>query len=195
MKGVIVVERYQGNTDEIGLEKVLQARFFNKYKQEYDYFEPQYIPPANELERDGYDIKGKMVWLIAEEGEELNSLIATLNIKGIKVKSKDTLIKQDRVCEKVKVETELTVDRVIFRGLSKIAFNYLSYITGKELLLRDDFNDIRRFIRYDKGKSESFFKANMPPILHDDQMLEKFRFKITEGHLIIVGWKGMSVFR
>jgi len=193
-KGVIVRERYQDQANGIGLEKVLQAGFYNKYTDGYDYFEPKDIPSAEELQKSGYDIKTKTVWLIAEEGKELNSLIDLLNKKGIKVSSSDKLSKKDRIGERFKVQTELTIDRIIFRGLSKIAFNYLCYIAGKEFLLNDDFNEIRQFIRYGEGKSDKFVEVNVPPILFDDQQLEKFRIKVTEGHLIIAGWKGMNLF-
>ena len=193
-KGVIVTERYQDQSKQIGLEKVVQAGFYNKFKHEYDYFEPKDIPTADELQRNGYDTKSKTVWLIAEEGDELDSLNDLLNKKGVKVNSSDKLIKQDRIGERFKIQTKLIIDRVIFRGLSKIAFNYLSYVAGKELLLQDDFNDIRRFIRYDEGKSDRFLGVNVPPILYDDQKLEKFGVKVTEGHLIIVGWKGLNLF-
>jgi len=123
-KGTIVVERYQ-EPGKIGLEKVLQAGFFNKLKHEYVFFEPDQIPTREGLEQKGYDLKEHMVWLIAEDGEELDFLIDSLRNKGINISSKDDLIKQSRLGQEVKVETELTIDRVIFRGISKIALNYL----------------------------------------------------------------------
>jgi len=193
-KGVIVRERYQDQSKGIGLEKVIQAGFYNKYTHGYDYFEPNDIPSAEELQKYGYDIKNKTVWLIAEEGNELTSLITLLKKKGIKVSSSDKLIKKDRIGERFKIQTELTIDRIILRGLSKIAFNYLCYIAGKEFLLNNDFNEIRQFIRYGEGKSERFVKVNVPPILYDDQQFEKFRIKVTEGHLIIAGWKSLNLF-
>jgi hypothetical protein len=66
-------------------------------------------------------------------------------------------------------------------------------MTGKDFALSGDFDGIRRFIRYDEGKSEHYFAVNIRPILHDDQMLEKFGIKITEGHLIIAEWRGNSL--
>ena len=67
-KGVIIRERYQGHSKGIGIEKVIQAGFYNKYTDGYDYFEPNDIPSSDELQESGYDIKNKTVWLIAEEG-------------------------------------------------------------------------------------------------------------------------------
>jgi hypothetical protein len=110
------------------------------------------------------------------------------------VSSSENLIRNDRIVEKLKVETELTIDAIIFRGVAKIAFNYLCYVVGKKFLLFNDFDEIRRFVRHGEGKADRFVEVNVPPILYDDQQLEKFGIKITEGHLIIVGWKGMDLF-
>lgn len=74
------------------------------------------------------------------------------------------------------------------RGFCKIALNYLTFVAGKDFVLSPNFDRIRRFIRYNKGDSNNFFAVNLPPILQDDQRLEKFGAKVTEGHLIIVGW-------
>jgi len=193
-KGVIVTEKAQKNSNEIGLEMVLQAGFYNKFKHEYDYFEPEDIPRADDLLKNGYDFKNKMVWMIAKEGSELDSLVELLNKKGVQVKSNNHLVRQTKEGEKVTVESNLVIDRVIFRGLSKIAFNYLALIAGKDLVLDSAFDQIRRFIRNDEGKSENFVAVNVPPILYEDQRLEKFRAKVTQGHLIIVGWKEPDLF-
>lgn len=192
-KGVIVVEKYSAETGSVGLEKVLQVGFFNKYKQEYDFFEPHDIPTEEKLREAGYETKDSMIWLIAGNEDELDSLIDLLGEKGIKISSKDNLIKQDRIGEKIVVETEVTIDRVIYRALSKIAFNYIAYVAGKDFILSRDFDGIRRFIRYDDGKSENYFAVNIPPILHDDQILAKFGIKTTEGHLIVAEWRKSNV--
>ena len=49
------------------------------------------------------------------------------------------------------------IDRTIYRGLSKIVFNYFAYNKGADFVLRDDFNEIRNFIRYDQGNGDKFF--------------------------------------
>jgi hypothetical protein len=74
------------------------------------------------------------------------------------------------------------------RGICKIAFNYLAYCAGERFVLTNDFDGIRKFIRNDIGNSEKYLSVNQPPILYDDRKLEKLRIKVTEGHLIIIGW-------
>jgi len=123
------------------------------------------------------------------------NLLKMLKQKGFSFKpGKDmtwpeTVIKR----KKVKVEATVRIDRIIYRGISKIAFNYLAKVAGKEFTLSDDFDGIRNFIRYDEGGSNNYFVPNQPPILHDDKMLQKYGIKTTQGHLLIVGWKGSAL--
>lgn len=192
-KGLKVIERYSGVSGEFGIEKKLQVGFFNRIKQEYTYFEPQEIPLGEELEELGYELKGAMIWLIAEEGSELDYLIELLRKNGIDIKPNNELVNQKIPNIKFKVASDITIDRVIFRALSKVAFNYLCYVEGRDFVLAADFDGIRRFIRYDEGDAKDYFDVNIPPILHDDQRLQPFNVKLTEGHLITVGWRGMDI--
>ncbi len=65
-KGVIVRERYKDQSNEIGLEKVVQAGFYNKFKFGYDYFEPKDIPSGDELQRNGYAYAyNNLAWIMA----------------------------------------------------------------------------------------------------------------------------------
>jgi hypothetical protein len=125
---------------------------------------------------------------------QLGDLIQELREKGINVKSESEFMKGPDPGEIVRVETEITFDRVIMHGVCKIAFNYLSFVAGKDFVLSENFDNIRNFIRYNKGNSVDFVNLNEPPILHDDQQFEKFGIKITEGHLIILGYKNDGVF-
>lgn len=62
----------------------------------------------------------------------------------------------------------------------------MTFTVGKELMYRDEFDGIRKFIRYGDGEKNDYFSTNAPPILYDDQKLEQFGVKITQGHLIVV---------
>lgn len=191
-KGAIVKEKELSDSGQILVEKVLQAGFFHPQDNEYHYFEIGHIPSKKKLEEDGYQIIGKMVMLIAE-GNELDLLIDELHKNGINVKSESELIIEADQNEEVQVETEITLDRVIMRGISKIAFNYLAYVAGKQFCLSDHFNGIRKFIRYNEGESQKFIAVNQSPILYDDQVCGKLGAKITEGHIITVGWNKKSI--
>lgn len=186
-KGVIVT----GGVSESGkggVEKLVQAGFYNKKNNEYDYFEIGNIPSATELLEQGYDIKERIIRLIGDS-EEVKLLENELKEKGISLKGESELIKESDHGQMVTVESEAILDRVIIRGICKIAFNYLAYLAGERFVLSKDFDGIRYFIRNDTGNCEKYLSVNQPPILYDDRELEKHGIKVTEGHLIILGWE------
>jgi hypothetical protein len=189
-KGVIVAASPSGQYGQIGLERPIQAGFFNQTTQEYDYFLPEDVPKQEELEKRGYDTKGKMVWLLAEEKSELEPLMELLKSKGIDLSPKDRLLKEKDSGTDVLVFTEITIDSTIFRALAKIAFNYLVFVAGREFVLSRDFNEIRDFIRNGRRDRREFFVVNSAPILYEDQ---KYGIQTTQGHLMTVGWQGADL--
>jgi hypothetical protein len=192
-KGVIVRDMYLAESGTIAIEKAVQAGFYHINRAEYHYFERANIPTREELVESGYNLKDAPIWLIAEAGPELDDLVSTLNERGIDTKLDSSMVKRHPPGEIVPVETEITLDRAIMRGFCKIAFNYLTFVAGAKFVLSSDFDEIRRFVLKDQGESLRFFAVNLPPILHDDQRLEKVGKKVTEGHLIIVDWRGSKV--
>jgi hypothetical protein len=199
LKGMLVKPKYSDLPGEIDIdpEQILQVGFFNKRKQEYNYFEPQDIPVSEKLEENGYDLKEeKSIRIVAKVYKEEKYLIDLLKSKGIESgslggKKRNEYKYKINEGDKIPVEIDAKIDRTIHRGLSKIAFNYLSYIAGNFFVLSDDFNDIRNFIRFDRGNSKDFMIPNILPILHDDKF---FNIKTAEGHLITIGWRGLKIF-
>lgn len=192
-KGAIVRERGLGKSGRIDVERSVQAGFYHTQRGEYDFFEPKDIPSAKALAERGYAVKNAKILMIAEDGDELEGLIAKLNGLGFSLNVKTELIEQAPSEGIVPIETNITLDKIIMRGFCKIAFNYLAYVAGGNFVLLPDFNPIRNYIRNNEGESDHFFSVNLPPILHDDQRLEKVDAKVTQGHLIIVGWRGRKV--
>ena len=189
-KGVIVRDMHLAESGTIAIEKAVQAGFYHKERAEYDYFETANVPTSNELIEKGYDLRDARIWLIAEDGAELDALIASLNGKGIRVSPKTDMVKENIPGDVLPVVTNITLDRTIMRGFCKIAFNYLTLVAGTDFVLSAAFDGIRRFVRNDEGDCLQFFAVNLPPILHYDQKLEKVGKKVTEGHLIVVKWHG-----
>lgn len=190
-KGVIVEQVKADMPGEIGIRNCMQAGFFNKFTNEYKYFEPKDIPTARELEKTGYDLK-KTIWMFADD-PELPQLLEVLKEKGINIAAKDDLVEPEQPTGSMEVESEVTIDRTISRALSKIAFNYFAHIAGREIVLREEFNGIRQFIRFGEGDLKNYFAVNVAPILHDDQKIQKFKAKITQGHLINVKWSKNAI--
>jgi hypothetical protein len=132
------------------------------------------------------------IWLIGTENE-VDLLKKELDEKGIPLKGETELVEIFDHDKKYEFEIDVTCDRVIMRGICKIAFNYLSYIAEKNFVLNGSFDGIRRFIMYDIGDSKKDIIFNLRPILYDDQLLEKQNAKVTLGHLIILEWKGNKI--
>ena len=190
LKGLIVREKRLAENGRIDVEKSLQAGFYNTQNGMYEYFEPNDIPTAEELRCNGFDLKTKEIVIIAEDGEEYEFIIQHMHSLGITLKAEEKATKHDKTVGKVEIESELILDKIIMRGLCKIAFNYFAFIAGRAFVLNQTFDPIRHFILFGKGNGDDFLGINLPPILYDDQKLEKFGAKVTEGHLIILGWNG-----
>lgn len=196
LAGIIVTPRYSGNSEIIDIEPVLQAGIINQAGDKFDYYEPDDIPDAERLERQGRNLKGLRFDFITKNDDELNSLIEKLKEKGYK----DIKLEQSREwpeCVRKRNSTlvagEIRIDRIIYRGLSKIAFNYLCYIKGVDFVLSEDFNPVREFIRFDRGNHDQFFFVNQPPILENDRRFFRLGIKETRGHLIVIEWHGLAL--
>ncbi len=190
-KGTIVEETKPDEPGQIGIRNSIQAGFYNKYKDEYVYYEPKDIPTAEQLEKEGFDLK-KTIWMFADDAE-LPELIEVLKNKGINISKENDFIQPSKPLGSVLVESEVTIDKTIYRALSKIAFNYLAYVIGSSFLLRVDFNDVRKFIRFGEGDSNKFFAVNVSPILYEDQKIKKLKAKTTQGHLVNVEWRKNAI--
>jgi len=180
---------------KLQLKEELQVGIFNKDKQEYDYFEPKNIPDPKKLKERGYI--GAKINLITSSDKEISYLMNFLKEKGLHIELGNEMNSTNNIekIEKVNVEGTIKIGPIIYRAISKIAFNYLAYNTDKEFVLKRGFDGIRNFIRYGKGKAEDYFKVNIPPILYDDRIIRNLTKgkKATNGHLIILESRGKKI--
>ena len=196
LAGIIVTPKYSEGKDIIDIEPVLQVGIFNKLLNRFDYYELDDIPAFDQLKKQGRELKGLKFDFIYKDKHELNILLERLKGKGYKEVKMDTdkewpdFVKRRN---QTLVAGEIKIDRIIYRGICKIVFNYLTYIQGKEFVLSSNFDEIRNFIRYDKGNYNDFFFVNQPHILANDRKLSKFNAKETCGHLVVLGWNGMTL--
>jgi hypothetical protein len=79
-----------------------------------------------------------------------------------------------------------TIGGLLARSIAKIAFNYLSYVSGTNFILDSAFNDIRRFIRYGEGNWRTFVKTRAEPIVVNDRIW----YGSIRAHLITIDWPG-----
>jgi len=77
-------------------------------------------------------------------------------------------------------------DTIIRRCVAKIAFNYLAYVLSEDvrLLLREDFDAVRGFVRYGTLAEHTIVSAIGSPRLKE----ESRKGSLVDGHMVGVGW-------
>lgn len=84
----------------------------------------------------------------------------------------------------IPVELKATVDKMVFRCIAKISFNYLAHIMGIDFVIQDMFNPIREFIRWGKDPNYKIIEVLDEPILHYDRP----KYRQTNGHILTAEW-------
>jgi hypothetical protein len=82
------------------------------------------------------------------------------------------------------IRVEGVIDEPILRAIAKVAFNYLAWTNGPSIVLREEFDAIRSFIRGGVPTGWQVVEVRREPILQN----EKTGGRITDGHLLMVGW-------
>lgn len=187
--GLAVSPIYSDKGNGMDNEPVPQAGIFNNLINREEYYPLGEIPKVDDLKEQGREIKNLKVTLISRNDEEKQLLVNELNEKGFKLSDEEIPIEWPEEVKNGK-QTEgiaqFTLDRVIARGLCKIAFNYLAHTAPGAFIIGPDFDGIRNLIRNDQGNLDEFFFVNQPPILEFEK---KFEIKETDGHLIVLEWE------
>jgi hypothetical protein len=71
------------------------------------------------------------------------------------------------------------------RCIAKIAFNYLAYTMGADFVLRQDFDQIRSFVRYGAESAAGIVYLTQRSFLGDEYLSG---VQITDGHIITAQW-------
>lgn len=140
----------------------------------YDYI---LLDDIDNLDLRKYDLTQKNSFRLIEidlvDGKKI------LNKFNIKFKKEGDLLKlpiQDALCE-IKIQ----IDKIIYRAMAKIAFNYFVYHNNcKEFILDDCFDDIRNFVL--TGHGDNLVTVDNKDILADEQGKQKKRL----GHIIVI---------
>jgi hypothetical protein len=175
----------QSKANEI--KPISQVGIFNTTSGFYNYYSLEEIPTREELEKQGFRL-GRIEIVFYGDVE---ALVAKLKENGLNVEfDKINECPQQQEPRKIPVLVKTKIDRTIYRGLCKIAFNYLAHNLGAEIALKKDFDGIRRFIRYDEGKADDFFQISKIPIFSRERRLGK---RWHPGHIVVIGWEGYSL--
>lgn len=186
--GLIMELKYSEEQQKIVAIKAKQVGFKHKGTGKYKFFTFEEIRPRQELEEEGFIIKGEDIIKIynrsdKKERAEIEEVLHNNDIGTIN--NKDVLLELDIDGENIDIEIEGTIDSIIYRGIAKIAFNYLAYIRGKDYALSDNFNGIRNYIRFGHDNGIKYVFPQNEPFLYDEKNLG---VQLTDGHMITLGW-------
>jgi hypothetical protein len=82
------------------------------------------------------------------------------------------------------VAVMVDINDLIARAIAKIAFSHLTYFAGRDFVLREEFDRVRRFIRFGEGVPQDFVKVSTRPVLANDPLW----YGSIRGHLVTVEW-------
>jgi len=179
--GAYAYREYSQEAGDIVLRPFPQVGFLMDPSGRYEYFLLDEIPAERELHEKGFDSRHPMaIRGLAIDEAQLRGKLAE---KGINFKCGGEIV-PSQGSHTVLCELEGTIDQNIFRTIAKIAFNYLAYWQGPELLHEPSFDTARRFIRYGEQPSYRMVDVRQEAILADEPVAGQRRL----GHLITTNW-------
>jgi hypothetical protein len=183
LKGAFATRAFNSSLEKITVIPVPQIGFKRRGVEGYDFYPLWELPSKDELDATVYDIDHPRGLMII--GCKHKDATKRLNQKGFNVKfGEDVYDCIDQSDWDLECETQWTIDDTVKRSIAKIAFNYLAFCQGSELVMSEKFNDIRNFIRWNKKPGYSFFEMDDRTILADEPQEGKSRL----GHIITVNW-------
>jgi len=178
----IAVERDATGTALIG-EPLPQLAFRKLGEAEWKWFLEEELDQTKDWERYRTDAETKIV---GKPHAVVQRLMDKLIQLGIVFKKRGTFEKHGG---QVEVFAESILDHIIFRGVAKIAFNFLAHLKGPEFVLRPDFDPIRNFILGGtKPQLTPVIVTQFPILRGDDQF-----YRQTTGHVIVLDWDKANV--
>ena len=185
MKGAYGYRVFSPEHNRILLSPLPQVGFRNRLG-EFDFFLLDSLPSQEELVELDYNLKSPESILIlgcdfGTAKEELDKNRITFEVGG-----EESFGYSDFNCL-----IERTLDDIILRTASKIAFNYLAFWEGPEFVLNKSFDNIRSYIRIGMQVDYPLAIPSEIPILGDEPIHGRRRL----GHIVTVGWAtdGVSI--
>jgi len=173
----ITVERNAAGT-ALRADPLPQVAFRKHGETDWKWFLEEDIDQPRSWERYRTDTDTKIVGKPDGSVQRLSDKLIKM---GIVFKERGPL---ERVGNEVEAFAEGVLDDIIFRGVAKIAFNFLAHLKGADFVLRPDFDPIREYIRLGKAPRRAPVIASKFPILHRDDAI----YRQTNGHIIVLDW-------
>jgi hypothetical protein len=173
----LLVERDETGT-ESKAEPLPQVAFRKFGESEWNWFLEEELDRTQDWERYRVDADTKIVGKPDAVIQRLSDKLIQL---GIVFKKRGDFEKHGG---QVQVFAEAILDDIMFRGVAKIAFNFLAHLKGAEFALRPDFDAIRDYVRLGVRPPLPPVIVTKIPILHGDDAF----YRQTNGHVIVLSW-------
>jgi hypothetical protein len=113
--------------------------------------------------------------------DEVTTIVEALHRLGVKPKWAPMEL-NDSEDGTTLVKVSALYDDIVRRLMAKITFNYLTHVAGAAYVLKAEFNTIREFIRYGRGRGADLAGPIEEPMLFEEQSAGGY--SITEDHLV-----------
>jgi HNH endonuclease len=186
--GCYMYREYSQEGGGIVVKPLPQVGFMLAPGNTYEYFLLDKIPSKAELDSKGFQAKhARSIVSLAVDPDEL---AARLREKDIPFRLGGPLEPSQRP-DTVLCELEGTIDHIVLRAISKIAFNYLARWEGSDFVQHRAFDKARRYIRWGHAPGYKLIQLDEKAVLADEPIEGTRRL----GHLVTVNWAhdGISV--
>ncbi len=184
LKGIFACREYSPGSNKIVLKPLPQMGFKQPNADEYVYYLLNEVPDKKYLE-ENFELSNPHG--IRSYGMDMKRLEDKLREKGISLNSGGEFIPRHE-SDTLLYQIEGTIDRKIFRAISKVAFNYFAYWQDSEFMCQKTFNTTRRYIRYDETALYPIVDVLAEPILADETGGSR-----RLGHIVTVNWAADNV--
>lgn len=192
--GAIVEVVPPRNRSESNPEIILvpQVAFKKKGENIWKNFPIDQIRSQEDLLAQNFDLtKCKLVGNSESDIEKVKEKLSQLGIDTSLLKELSDEKSNPAMLGRLRVSVSSRIDAIILRSVAKIAFNYLAKIQGTDFIIRQQFDNMRDFIRYGKNQDKGLVTVVVVPLLRD----KKYPHKRMRAHIIIIRWGDQSLSR
>ena len=178
-KGAYAYRDYSTQENRILLNPLPQVGLKNSIGN-FEFFLLGQLPSENMISQFNLTMPGS-IKVLGCEAETAQEELIKRGIPHIIVHGEEVAGKSDLDCD-----FERNIDDIVFRTVSKIAFNYLTYWKGPEFVRDSSFDIIRAYILTGQKPEYQLVYPDEIPILGDEPVNGKRRL----GHIVTltVGW-------
>jgi hypothetical protein len=158
-----------------------QVGFANKGSEEWEWYLPEELT-SEIIGKLSPGSRVKYFFTSGEQEQQLRGHLRKLGFGATKHLGRETIPPQPEMTARV----TYLFDEIIRRCIAKIAFNYLAYalLEDTRLLLRDDFDAVRRYVREGEiPETQVVYMFGNPRLARESR-----DDSLVDGHLIGVGW-------